>query len=114
QPIIPAIGSFIIPGAGQLLNNKPNKALTHFAIIVGIDTVTYWVGYRRLGNSYLLGSLHLAWSAYSAYDAYEVARRRRGGLDLSSWDGVESDLFSESNSQHLVAGKDSYQLAEEL
>ena len=102
SPVVPSIASFILPGSGQLLNDEPNKALTHFVVIVGIDTATYmfarttrpfnWTSYR-LGTA-----LHLAWSGYSAYDAYQVAsgRQQRGifnsSLELDSKRTTGSDI----------------------
>ena len=88
SPVVPSIASFILPGAGQLINNQPEKALTHFIIIIGIDTATYLLAgswYRASWTTYRLGTaLHLAWSGYSAYDAYQVATGHRGGIFGSS------------------------------
>jgi len=95
SPIVPSLASFILPGAGQLLNDQPEKALTHFVIIVGIDTATYFLAgslYPGPWTTYRIGTaLHLAWSGYSAYDAYQVASHRRRGIFGSSMELVSSD-----------------------
>lgn len=99
SPVVPSIASFILPGSGQLINNQPNKALTHFligAVIYSSYTVTYFGGtYDPYYN--LLPVLNLAWSGYSAYDAYQVASGRRRGvfgssLELDSPKQSETDL----------------------
>ena len=95
SPVVPSLASFILPGAGQLLNDQPEKALTHFVVIVGIDTATYLMAgtfIPRPWTFYRIGTaLHLAWSGYSAYDAYQVASRRRSGIFGSSFDLVASE-----------------------
>ena len=99
DPIVPAIASFIIPGAGQLLNDQPDKAITHFAVAVGINALNYFLVYSVYTSSpayspYLGGTLHLAWSAYSAFDAYEVAEDRRRGIRFSSLE-MESSPYAD-------------------
>ncbi|MCF7891187.1 hypothetical protein K9M78_08220 [Candidatus Bipolaricaulota bacterium] len=86
SPAVPAIASFIVPGAGQLLNEEPNKALTHFVVVLGIDTAAYFLTTTMMsGMPYRLGTtLHLAWAGYSAYDAYQVAKDKKGGIFSSS------------------------------
>lgn len=93
SPAVPAIASFIIPGAGQLLNEEPNKALTHFVVILGIDTASYFLATTMISPipSRLGTTLHLAWAGYSAYDAYQVARGRGGGIFSSSLDWEERE-----------------------
>ncbi|MFB6291391.1 MAG: hypothetical protein ABEJ25_06660, partial [Candidatus Bipolaricaulia bacterium] len=84
SPVVPSLASFIIPGSGQLINEQPNKALTHFVVVVGIDTATYFLSLSYVRTSlltYRLGSLlHLAWSSYSAYDAYQVASNKKQSI----------------------------------
>ena len=78
EPVVPALASFILPGFGQLINEQPEKALTHFIVDVGIVTAAYFISYPYYKRApYVpVGTLHLAWSAYSAYDAYTVAEDR--------------------------------------
>ncbi|MCF7891008.1 hypothetical protein K9M78_07300 [Candidatus Bipolaricaulota bacterium] len=97
SPVVPSLASFILPGSGQLINDQPNKALTHFIIGVGIYS-SYTFTFLYQSPLYrLVPVLNLAWSGYSAYDAYQVARGRRqsifgSSLDLDSAETVETDL----------------------
>jgi len=104
SPVVPSLASFILPGAGQLINDQPDKALTHFIVILGIDTATYFLSTSLIGSriiTYRLGTtLHLAWSGYSAYDAYQEAKNRNSGI-FSSAPGP--DRFSEDKSLSLVS-----------
>ncbi|MEF8837170.1 MAG: hypothetical protein V5A87_04885 [Candidatus Bipolaricaulota bacterium] len=97
SPVVPSIASFILPGSGQLINDQPNKALTHFVIGVAIySSYTFTFIYRSPYYS-VVPALNLAWSGYSAYDAYQVASGRRNSvfgssLELDSTESKETDL----------------------
>ncbi len=78
SPAVPAIASFILPGAGQFINDQPDKALTHFVIGVGIYSIYSLPFVWRSSLYRVLPVLNLAWSGYSAYDAYQVAAARTG------------------------------------
>ncbi len=93
SPVVPSIASFILPGSGQLINDQPDKALTHFVVFVGIDAAAY-VLLPHTSMYYGLGTLHFAWSSYSAYDAYQVARRKRGSIFNSSLQLEDASNFS--------------------
>lgn len=80
SPIVPAIASFIIPGSGQLVNDQPNKALTHFVVGVGVSSVYYFPSTYATPIWRVLPALQLAWHGYSSYDAYQVANDRRGSI----------------------------------
>ncbi|MFP4135731.1 MAG: hypothetical protein ACLFN7_01845 [Candidatus Acetothermia bacterium] len=82
--IVPAIASFFIPGSGQLINDQPNKALTHFVVGVGISSIYYFPAINTSPMNRLVVPVYLAWSGYSAYDAYHVADDRRRGIFGSS------------------------------
>ena len=89
DPIVPAIASFVIPGGGQLLNDQPNKAVTHFVVSLGIYAAVYaYPSPIPMQKINIALTAHLAWSAYSAYDAYIVARNRYGGR-IMSMEGIQ-------------------------
>ncbi len=80
---IPGLASFLVPGAGQLMNGQTDKAVLHFSVDVVI-----WVGgeyitrlifpdYYWWHEGYsIVGLAHLAWALYSGYDAYTVAKEK--------------------------------------
>ncbi|GEM_PF-2318144 len=92
--LVNGLASFILPGAGQLLNDQPDKALQHFIIIVGIDATSYLLApvlYHGAYSFYSIGlAAHLGWSAFSAYDAYTVAKHQGGGIFNSSLNNFNS------------------------
>lgn len=97
SPAVPSIASFILPGAGQFINDQPDKALTHFLIIVGIDSATIFLSRSPMGYAlnYSLGTaLHLAWSGYSAYDAYRVAEEKNRSIFDSSLNSNSEPVYS--------------------
>ncbi len=117
-PFVNGLASFILPGAGQLLNDEGDKAIQHFLVILGIDAAnlllarTPYVGYYTI---YPLSIAHLAWSAYSGYDAYQVAERRGRNIFGSSLEGFgkapvspgKEDLWTaegDVNSSRLLQG----------
>ncbi|MBS3812684.1 hypothetical protein KGY64_02540 [Candidatus Bipolaricaulota bacterium] len=92
-PFLNGLASFVLPGAGQFLNDEGEKAIQHFLIIVGIDTANILLarGGFYYYTPYPLGIAHLAWSAYSAYDAYQVARRGGGNIFGSGLEDFDRD-----------------------
>lgn len=100
DPLLYGLGSFILPGLGQYLNDEPGKALTHFIIAAAIPvacyivtryTIPYW--YPRYA---LCGLASLGWAAMSAMDAYETAKRFNEdhgfALDPSEWEWASSKV----------------------
>jgi hypothetical protein len=72
---IPGLGSFVLPGLGQLLNDEMDKAVLHFAVGVGIYGLGFGLGwYISPYILYLTPALGLGWAIYSGYDAYTVAK----------------------------------------
>lgn len=101
------LGSFIIPGLGQYLNDEPGKALAHFIIAVAIPTVceivTDYVPHQRLPwrlRRALCGLLSLAWHAHSAIDAYEIAEEYNEmhgfALNPPRWEWASSEIGQNS------------------
>jgi len=72
---IPALGSFVLPGLGQLLNDQMDKAILHFAVGVGIGAVGFGLGWYFNPLWYVTPALYLGWAIYSGYDAYTVAKK---------------------------------------
>jgi TM2 domain-containing membrane protein YozV len=70
---IPALGSFLIPGLGQVLNDDVGKALIHFGIDVAVWVVGLYASTIIPYIGLLTPAIHLAWAVYSGYDAYTVA-----------------------------------------
>lgn len=114
SPIVPAIASFVIPGSGQLVNDQPNKALTHFVVgaaLYSAYSIPYVYGSPVIS---VLPALNLAWSGYSAYDAYQVAERRGGvfnsSLELEDQESgsigkVDLDLSDPGNSPEFSVSR---------
>ena len=78
---IPGLASFLLPGPGQLLNDDSDKAVTHFAVGVGIMALNMSIGWwLPYGTTYFapvlitLSAVNLAWRIYSGWDAYKVAK----------------------------------------
>jgi hypothetical protein len=97
SPLVPSVASFILPGSGQLINDQPDKALTHFVVGIGIYSSYTFTFLYRSPLFRVIPLLNLAWSGYSAYDAYQVASDRRRGifgssLELESSNGSEPEL----------------------
>ena len=99
------LGSFIIPGLGQYLNEEPGKALAHFIIAVAIPTVCEIVTDYifplpwRLRRA-LCGLLSLGWHAHSAIDAYETAEEFNEmhgfALNPSRWEWASGKIGQNS------------------
>ena len=100
------LGSFIIPGLGQYLNEEPGKALAHFIVAVAIPTVCEVVDYIlprplpwRLRRA-LCGLLSLVWHAHSAIDAYETAEEFNEmhgfALNPPRWEWASSEIGQNS------------------
>jgi len=95
SPIVPAIASFVLPGSGQLVNDQPDKALTHFVVEVGISSVYYFSAISRTPIWRVMPALQLAWHGYSSYDAYQVATDRRGSIFDTGLELEDSTYYSE-------------------
>lgn len=77
--LIPAAGSFLIPGLGQFANGQDGKGFLHLGVALALPTAFYFLatalnnplmGYGTLALIFPI--LQLGWHAYSAYDAYGV------------------------------------------
>jgi len=83
-PLIHGLASFVIPGLGQYLNEEYDKALTHFAVGVGLGVAgplllsPLAAGLPWYYRTTLWVLPYFAWSLYSGWDAYTVALRREG------------------------------------
>ena len=71
---VPALGSFVLPGLGQLLNDQVDKAITHFIIDLGIWGAGITVAYLVPPVAIALPIVALGWRIYSGLDAYNVAQ----------------------------------------
>jgi hypothetical protein len=72
--IVPAVGSALVPGLGQLINGETDKA-------IGVFVVSVIAGLSVIGAIPLIGSLAyivgiLTW-IYAVSDAYVQGKRRR-------------------------------------
>ena len=74
--LIPGLGSFIIPGLGQLLNDQMDKAIIHFGVSVAVWTLGFYGSIYLPPLVYATPALALAWHIYSAFDAYNVAEEQ--------------------------------------
>jgi len=71
---IPGLGSFVLPGLGQLINDQMDKAIIHFGASVAIWTLGFYGGIYLPPLAYATPALALAWHIYSGLDAYNVAK----------------------------------------
>jgi hypothetical protein len=72
--LVPAVGSALVPGLGQLINGETDKA-------IGVFVVSVIAGLSVIGAIPLIGSLAyivgiLTW-IYAVSDAYVQGKRRR-------------------------------------
>jgi len=72
--LIPGLGSFIIPGLGQLLNDQMDKAIIHFGVSVAVWTLGFYGSIYLPPLAYATPAIALGWHIYSAIDAYNVAK----------------------------------------
>lgn len=72
--IVPAVGSALVPGLGQLINGETDKA-------IGVFVVSVVAGLSLLGAIPLIGTLAyligLATWIYGVTDAYVQGKRKR-------------------------------------
>ena len=72
--LIPGLGSFIIPGLGQLLNDQMDKAIIHFGVSVAVWTLGFYGSIYLPVLAYATPALALGWHIFSGLDAYNVAK----------------------------------------
>ncbi len=72
--VVPAVGSLIIPGVGQLINGEGDKALGVFVVSV-VTGAGFLVGLPLVGG--IFGLAHLATHLYAVGDAYIQGKRKR-------------------------------------
>ena len=72
--VVPAVGSLIIPGVGQLINGESDKALGVFVVSV-ITGAGFLVGLPLIRG--IFGLTHLATHLYAVGDAYIQGRKKR-------------------------------------
>jgi TM2 domain-containing membrane protein YozV len=71
---VPAAASFVVPGAGQLINGQATKALGTFGVAAATGAAIL-TGLPLLGG--IIGLAHIATHVYAVGDAYVHARRNR-------------------------------------
>ena len=79
---IPGLGSFVIPGLGQLLNDQMDRAIIHFGVSVAVWTLGFYGGIYFPPLAYATPALALGWHIYSGLDAYNVAKDQGFTLGL--------------------------------
>jgi hypothetical protein len=72
--VVPAVGSLIIPGVGQLINGEGDKALGVFVVSV-VTGAGFLLGLPLIGG--LFGLAHLATHIYAVGDAYVQGKRKK-------------------------------------
>jgi hypothetical protein len=72
--VVPAVGSLIIPGVGQLINGEGDKALGVFVVSV-VTGAGFLLGLPLVGG--IFGLAHLATHVYAVGDAYIQGRKKR-------------------------------------
>jgi TM2 domain-containing membrane protein YozV len=71
---VPAAASFVVPGAGQLINGQGAKALGTFGVAMATGAA-FLTGLPLLGG--VIGIAHLITHGYAVGDAYIQARKKR-------------------------------------
>ena len=71
--VVPAVGSFFIPGLGQRINGETDKAIGVFAV-AAVAGVGFLVGLPIVGG--IFGLVHLATHVYAVGDAYLQGRKK--------------------------------------
>jgi len=74
QALIPGLGSFVLPGLGQLLNDQMDKALIHFGVSVAIWTLGFYSSIYLPPMAFATPAIGLAWHVFSGFDAYNTAK----------------------------------------
>ena len=69
--ILAAIGSFFIPGLGQIYAGDTQKGIIFIVILIVLWIIQSLV--VDFTFSIILGIIHLAYDIYAAYDAYKLA-----------------------------------------
>lgn len=86
SPILYGVGSFFIPGLGQLLQEEPEKAAIHFIVALGIP-VAGWLAALASPVSDLVtfatGLASLGWGVLSGIDAYRLAQQHNDNNGFS-------------------------------
>jgi hypothetical protein len=72
--VVPAVGSLIVPGVGQLINGEGDKALGVFVVSV-VTGAGFLLGLPLVGG--IFGLAHLATHVYAVGDAYIQGRKKR-------------------------------------
>lgn len=72
--VVPAVGSLIVPGVGQLINGHTDKAIGVFVVSV-VTGAGFFLGLPLIGG--VFGLAHLATHAYAVGDAYLHGRKKR-------------------------------------
>ena len=72
--VVPAVGSLIVPGVGQLINGESDKALGVFVVSV-VTGAGFLLGLPLIGG--IFGLAHLATHVYAVGDAYIQGRKKR-------------------------------------
>ena len=72
--VVPAVGSLIVPGVGQLINGESDKALGVFVVSV-VTGAGFLLGLPLVGG--IFGLAHLATHVYAVGDAYLQARKKK-------------------------------------
>lgn len=71
--VVPAVCSFIIPGAGQLINGETDKALGVF-VVAAATGAAFLGGLPILGG--VLGLVHIVTHVYAVGDAWIQGRKK--------------------------------------
>lgn len=72
--VVPAAASFVVPGAGQLINGQGGKALGVFGVALATGAA-FMTGLPLIGA--VIGVAHLATHGYAVGDAWLQARKKR-------------------------------------
>ena len=72
--VVPAVGSLIIPGVGQLINGEGDKALGVFVVSV-VTGAGFLLGLPLVGG--IFGLAHLFTHVYAVGDAYVQGKRKK-------------------------------------
>lgn len=88
SPMLYGLGSFVIPGLGQLLQAEPQKALIHFGVAIAIPVVGTLAAIAspvpELVGA-ITGLASLGWAVLSSIDAYRLAQQYNDANGYSAY-----------------------------
>jgi len=91
SPMLYGLGSFVIPGLGQMLQGEVEKGLVHLGIGVAIPVAGVLVAIASPTGGLILSlvpAASLGWAVVSAFDSYQMASDYNETQGFSALDDI--------------------------